>query len=222
WAPIAVSGIDAIGLHHAALAWPSAAVLPLALAGALAFARSKALRHASAPLAAAGFVALLLGSTSFIHRFGNDPFLTASGPLAVTVTTVDRSRAEFRVPFEVSALRLSPAGDFVALSSEDEDEETTVHAGRAGGPLAAFTGDEAVFVDEGRLLLFAQQPGASVLRVVDLTRENREVWSLRVRMSAARLLFDGASNGWRPLRWNPDGDIASAAGTIGDSGVREE
>jgi hypothetical protein len=221
WGAIALSGSDAIGLHSAALEWPAAAVLPLALAGAFAFARWKPLRYASGPLAAAGFVAVGLGSSGFLHRFASDPFLTPAAP--ATVTTVDAdARAEFRVPFVVSALRLSPAGQFVALASENEDEQLTIHAGPAGGPLTVFTADEAVFVDEGRLLLLEQQRGASALRVVDLHGANHDEWSLRVPLPASQLLFDGASGEWRILGRNDDGDIVSAAGRVGDHGVREE
>ena len=79
-----------------------------------------------------------------------------------------------------------------------------------------------MFVEEGRLLLLERQRSASVLRLIDLHQENRDVWSLRVPLSAADLLFDGASSEWRLLGWNEDRDIVSAAGTIGVDGVREE
>jgi len=220
WGAMAFAGIDAIDLHYAALEWPSAAVLSLALAGSLALARWPPLRYASVPLATAGFVAVAIGSTSFLDRFAADPLLPPAASVTVTTLAVD-ARTEFAVPFEVRALRLSPDGVFVALGSENKDDETTIHAGRAGGPLTDFTADDAVFVDEGRLLLLERQRGATVLRVVDLRRENREVWSLRSPLSAVRLLFNRASNEWRLLGWN-DGDIVSTAGTVDDHRVREE
>jgi hypothetical protein len=141
----------------------------------------------------------------------------------VTVTTVTAdARTETTVPFGVSTLRLSPAGHYFAVGAESEDEQTTIHAGSAGSPLKAFTADDAVFVDEGRLLLLERQRNASVLRLIDLHQENRDLWSLRVPLSAADLLFDGASSEWRLLGWNEDRDIVSVAGTIGVDGVREE
>jgi Zn-dependent protease with chaperone function len=220
WGAIVFSGIDAIDLHYAALEWPSAAVLSLALAGAFALARWRSLPYASVSLAMAGFIAVALGSTTFLHRFANDPFLPPNGSVKVTTVPAE-AWAEFQVPFAVTALRLSPAGHFVALGSENEDEETTIHAGPAGGPLTDFTADEAVFVDEGRLLLLERQRGASVLRVVDLQRENRDGWSVRVPLTAARLLFDTTSSEWRLLGWNA-GDIVSAAGTVGDRSIHED
>ena len=110
----------------------------------------------------------------------------------------------------------------MALASENEDEQPTIHAGLAGGPLTVFTADEAVFVDEGRLLLLEQHRGASALRVVDLRGEHRDEWSLQVPLSASQLLFDSVSGEWRILGRNDDGDIVSAAGRVGDHGIREE
>jgi hypothetical protein len=220
WAAIAFSGIDAVDLHYAALEWPSAAVLSLALAGAAAFNRRPALRYASVPLATAGFVAVAFGSTSFLDRFANDPFLPSAA--SVTVATVaSEARAEFTVPFEVNTLRFSPDGAFVALGSENDDYETTIHAGRAGGPLTDFTADQAVFVGDGRLLLLERQRVATVLRVVDLRRENRELWSLRLPLSAVHLSLDSTSSEWRLLGWN-DGDIVSVAGTVDNHQAPEE
>ena len=62
------------------------------------------------------------------------------------------SVAEFQVPFAVTDMLLSPAARYVALASEDADEITTIHAGPIGAPLASFRAEEAIFVDEGRLL----------------------------------------------------------------------
>src|SRR6185295_18337315 len=106
-------------------------------------------------LAAVGLAAGFLGSTGFLDRFGTDPFLTAVTPMAVT-TLAAEAVAEFPVPFYVSGMWLSPAGTHVAFGSEDAEEETTIHAGRVGGPLTDFTADDAIFVDEGRLLLLEQ------------------------------------------------------------------
>src|SRR6185503_2483709 len=93
---------------------------------------SRRVRFAALPLAAAGLAAGFLGSLAFVDRFGTDPFLTAVTPMSVT-TLASEAAAEFSVPFEVSGMWLSPAATHVALASEDEEEETTIHAGRVGG-----------------------------------------------------------------------------------------
>jgi Zn-dependent protease with chaperone function len=220
WGAIAVSGIGLIDLHFAALEWPSAVVFPLALAGALAFASRPLLRVASAPLVLGGLAVFAVGSTGVLDRLAHDPFLPPAG--AVTTTIVDGpARTEFAVPFSVSALRLSPAGGFVALDSESEDERTTIHAGAVGAALRDFAADEAIFMDEGRLLLLDRQRVTSVLRAVDLRGSPRKEWSLSVPVSWADLLFDPASGRWRLLGWN-DGDIVSATGVVGDGNIHEE
>src|SRR5206468_2427468 len=69
FALIIASGTDALALHRGAREWPSATVLMLGLAGALAFSRSKRVRYAAAPVACAGLAAWFLGSTTFLVRF---------------------------------------------------------------------------------------------------------------------------------------------------------
>jgi len=221
WCAIALSGVDAIDLHQAARAWPSAAILTLALAGAFAFERGRAVRRASAPVALAGCLAVFLGSTTFLDRFVKDPFLAPAG--AVTVRTLaGASLADVPVPFEVAELWLSPAGRYMALSSESPDEETTIHAGRVGGALSTFTANDAAFVDEGRLLLFEQHPTGSTLRTVHLDAKSGSGWSLQVPVRDARLSFDRVSRQWCLLGWNADGDIVSAAGRVGEQAVLEK
>jgi predicted Zn-dependent protease len=85
WGAIAFYGIDPIDLHYTALEWPSAAVLPLAFAAALAFARWRPVRYASVLFAIAGFATVALGSTAFLHQFGAD----ASKPTVSEVETDD-------------------------------------------------------------------------------------------------------------------------------------
>jgi hypothetical protein len=126
------------------------------------------------------------------------------------------------VPFDVTALWLSPGGHYMAMSSDDHDQATTVHAGRVGGPLSTFTADDAAFVDEGRLLLLERHRTGSTLRAVHLGAKNADVWSLHVPVRHARLSFDRLSRQWCLLGSNADGDIVSAAGRVGESAVVEK
>jgi hypothetical protein len=209
-----VSG-DALDLHNAARTWSWVSVLVLAHAGAMALERRRWLREASAALALAGLVFIYLGSTSFLERFVKDPFV-APAPAVLVVRPVSLApRAEVSLPFEVVSLRLSPAGRFLAVGTEDEKERTTIHAGRVGGSLTAFTADDAAFVDERRLLLLDRLSGTSTLRLVDLARGEDDVWMLSVPVQRARLSFDRASQRWSLLGWNASGDIATATGVVG-------
>ena len=180
---VAFSGISAIDLHRGAREWPSATLLTCALAGAFAFGRWRHARYAAAAFSLAAVVAGFLGTTTFLDRVANDPFLAHGGPLTVKTLT-GAAIAEFEVALDVDNLWLSPAGGYFAVRTEDQNEELTIHAGRVGGALRAFIAEDALFVDEGRLLLLERPRRSSMLRVVDLETGN-EVWSRSVPLSAA-------------------------------------
>ena len=221
WLAITLVGVGPIGLHRGARAWPAATVLTLALAGALALERWRAARYASAPVACAGLFALFLGSTTFIDRFAGDPLLAPAGPVTVRTIAAEPA-AEFPLPSDSTDVSLSPGAQYVAALSEDDEEQTTVHAGRIGGALADFAADEALFVDEGRLMLLERQRASAVLRVIDLAAGNRTVWSLPVSLRSWGLSVDRASRTWRVFGHAENGDLASAAGRIGERTIHEE
>jgi Zn-dependent protease with chaperone function len=213
----AVAG-DPLDLHHAAYTWSWVPVLMLALAGAVALERRRPLRYASAALALTGLLFVYLGSTAFLDRFLTDPFVAPAR--AAAVTTVSPSAiAEVSLPFEVSSLRLSPEGRYIAVATEDQKERTTIHAGRVGGSLTAFIADEAAFVDERRLLLLERLSSTTLLRLIDLARGPDDVWTLSVLVQRAGLLFDRASQRWSLLGWSASGDIATATGIVGEDMV---
>jgi Zn-dependent protease with chaperone function len=217
WAAVAISAVDTI---RSVREWPAVTVLTLACAGALAFARHRTARWASVPVALAGLFSGFLGSEGFADRFVHDPF--AAPAQAVTMSTLTASPLmEFTVGFEPSFLCLSPNGRLVALGSEDARDNTTIHAGLAGGALTDFTADDAVFVDEDRVLLLERQPHASVLHLVDFGTGAHDVWSLTVPLRWGDLSIDRSSERWRLLGWDAAGNIASAEGRLGDDTVRQ-
>jgi Zn-dependent protease with chaperone function len=218
---VAAGGVDTMSLHRSARQWPSAAVLVLALAGALAFTRRPRIRFAAVPVACFGVAVIFLGSAAFLERFVADAFLVPTEPLTVTTVT-GRPVSELMVPFEVIEARLSPTGRLVALSSEDDDEQVTIHAGPAAGPLVSFDADEALFVDDARLLLLERQRSATLLRLLALDRVSREVWSRRLPLWAVHLSFDRATATWHLLGRNEADDIIRVSGRIGEDDVREE
>lgn len=221
--PMLTAGADAIDLHRTVRGWPSEVVLPLALAAALAFEHRRAVRYLAAPIAVIGVVAGFAGSTVFLDRFGHDPFLAPA--VAVSVKTIaGPALNEFSVPFDVSDLRVSSSGRYVALLSTHDDEDlTTVHAGRAGGPYTELAADEAVFVDEARLLLLARQRSGTTLRLVSLENDSHELWTRRLPdLFATRLWFDEGTASWRLLGWNDEHDIVSAVGDLDGGVIREQ
>jgi Zn-dependent protease with chaperone function len=209
---------DALDLHHVAYTWSWVAVLMLALAGAVALERQRAIRYASASLALTACLFVYLGSAAFLDRFIRDPFIAPARAAAVT-TVSPSALAEVALPFEVSSLWVSPIGRYIAVSTEDQKEQTTIHAGRVGGPLTAFTADDVAFVDDRRLLLLEQLSGTTRLRLVDLARGPDDVWALSLAVQRARLLLDRASQRWSLLGWSASGDIATATGIVGEDTV---
>jgi Zn-dependent protease with chaperone function len=220
WSAIAISAHNAIDLHRAFNDWPSATVFALALGAALAFTPRRQTRYASVVALAAGLMAIIVGSTAFLDRFVDDPFLAQGQRLNVKTVTGD-AVSEFTVPFEVERLSISPAGGFVALASED-DELTTIHAGAAGGPLTEFDGDAAFFVDEGRLVVFERDRNGSVVRLVDLEKSARSLWSRRIDVQGNRVSIDPVSRTWHVFGWSDDDDeIVSLTGRLGSDRTSE-
>jgi Zn-dependent protease with chaperone function len=219
WVIVALLGVAAIDLHRNAREWPSVAILTCACAGALAFERSRKIRWGSFALALGGAVAAYAGSTDFVDRFVTDPFVAPASSVDVQTQTTSPV-SELSVDFYPSSLWLSAAGEYVALASENAREQSTIHAGRAGGSLAAFPADDAAFLSESELLLLERQSRESVLRLVDLA-DNREVWTLRVPVRWADLSIDRSTRRWRLLGHNADADIVSAEGHIGQPDIRQ-
>lgn len=210
WLLVFLWGGDVIGIHRGTREWPGAAVFTCALAASLFFNRRGAARYAALPVALAGLFASAAGSTTFLDRFGSDPFL-ARAPLLV-VKLIDRApTAEFTIPYDVTDLRLSPSLRFLAVLSEDRDGKATVFAGPWGGPLTEFEADEAVFVDEARLLLFERRGEESVLRLIALDAGNAEVWRRTVPVRFARFSVDEAARRWRLLGWDGETQVVMSA-----------
>lgn len=219
----ALASRNVIELHRAFHGWPSATVFALALGSALAFLPARVARYASVVVVAAGLVAFGVGSTAFLDRFVDDPFLAPGHPLNVRTVTGDPV-ARFTVPFDVNRLSISPGGRFVALSSEDAHSEvTTIHAGAISGTLTQFDADAAFFAGEGQLLVLERERDASVVRLVDLQQHAQTVWSRRIGWAATGMSFDAASQAWRVFGWSDDedDDIVSVAGRVGSDRVSE-
>jgi hypothetical protein len=220
WIPIALATESAVDLHLNLQQWPSITIFSFACGTGLMFMPRRFTRYASAPAIAAGLVAFIIGSTAFLDRFVDDPFVAQAQPLQVKNVTGDPIR-EFNVGFTVGRMLLSPHGGFVALA-DDEDESTRFRAGAAGGPLTTIDADDAFFVDEGRLLVLDHDRTGSVVRLVDLTQNALSVWSRRLDWSVERLSFDHSSNAWRAVGWSDADDaIVSAAGTVRTDSINE-
>ena len=197
WLGVFAGGFDGVRLHEAARVWPAAAVLPAACAGFLFLGRS---RRGRALAAAAALVALCLaaaGSRSVLEAFSDDPFVAAGEPFTVR-TISPRLIAEFPVPNQTRTVHLSPTGRSIAVVSENDDEETTYHLGRAGTRLTPFAADDVVFVDDDRALMVEVGTAkGAIVREVAIGDTVAIVAERRIDdLLDARLSFDRSSDTW--------------------------
>ncbi len=217
WMMIALSGTTSLDLYRSVREWPSVSVLTLACGGSFAFARSKRLRQAAAPTLVVGFVSLFVGTSVFANRFVNDPFVVEAAEIVVKNLGAEPPLRVHPMRFDPSLLWISPRGGYVAISSEDDDENITIHAGPAGSELTSFSADEAASVDEHHLLLLERETRGSVLHLVDLADADRELWTVREPLRTSSVSVDRASRQWRLVGLDQAGRIASAEGHLGDS-----
>jgi heat shock protein HtpX len=179
---IGLGGFDPIRLHQGARSLPGAAVLLVAVAAGCWSLRNRP-RFRSAALAAAlaGLAAVTLGSTTFLDRIGQDPFLVQAGPLRWQRIDADEI-ASFDIPFEIESIRLSPNGRLAAIvRAEPEDgralnRPATFHLWRNDGPAGRVQASDLAFVDD-----------ATVLRL--------EAGDVDAEVSTAA--FDGPVSRWR-------------------------
>ena len=217
---IALAGIDAIRLHQSARTTPSATVLLVGLAGALACVNTRRARVAGAMSAAAAALVAVLGSSLFLDRFGSDPFLVDS-PAIKWVTVDAPALEEFALPTFTSKLRLSPDGRAVAAldQADSADDMTKFHVGRVGEALTPVEASDLLFADDEHLLIAATDQRGTTVKTVTLS--GREVvWQQRVDdLIAPVLTLDAASQKWRLTGWTADRGMARAEGVIGSAQV---
>ena len=166
-ASLALGGMDPVRLHQSARSASGAPVLLLAFAGALSVWRLRRVQYAAIPIIVMAAATTVAASTSFLDRFGKDPFIAPTQSLAWEEVN-GRALTEFRVPFVASALQLSPAGRHVAIASEAEDRRThqppTYHVGLVGGSLTPIVADDLLFVDDEHILILRSDEDAVEIR----------------------------------------------------------
>jgi len=194
--PIMGGDIDALGLHRAAREWPSTALLPLALAGAMMWSARKALRLTSAVAVVASAAAAVIGSQTFLDKFGRDLFLMPATNL--DVRTLNEPVNEFIVPFSISELQLSPGGRSIAAIARGRDNRTTIHIGRAGDSLTPIDADGALFIDDDSALAWSVDGSRTDLREVRVAAPESASWQLRITgVSTPAVSLDAESRRWR-------------------------
>lgn len=225
-AAIAMRGGGAVGLNQASLATPSAAVLPLALAAALAFRPRRAWRLAAIPIALVGVMCGIAGSGTFLYAFGRDPFLVSAQPLPVETLTGAPS-ADFTIPGMVSDLRLSPGGRRIAMLKHQVSAgvvtafsvgmAATFSVGTPGSELAPINANDVLFLDDDRLLTLVVDRTNAVVREVSLPT-GTVAWEQQVsNVHVPRLSYRASTHRWMVTGMSLEGHLVAVEANVGSA-----
>jgi heat shock protein HtpX len=213
---------DVLTFHLWSRSLSAAAVLPLALAGALAFWDRPRVRYLSAPVAAAGLATMLAGFPAFLDAFGSDPLLVPAGAPSWKPLPPGPF-AEFPLEFAATELRLSPGGRSIAVVAANETEEgpLTFHLGRAGESLVPLEATDLIFTDDEHVL-FLESGGTGVhLRYASVSSPAAALWHQHVDgLLAAQLSVGRDRRTWHLDGREGSGRLVHVQGRIGgDAGV---
>jgi hypothetical protein len=223
-AALTIHGVDVVRLHQSARTMPSATVLLVALAGALACSEGRRVRLAAMAAGVAALVTTLAASTAFLDRFATDPFLV-DAPVLEWVAVGSDAIEEFDIPPVTSRIELSPNGQYVAAYQDaetDADTASTFLVGRIGQTLASITADGVAFVDDEQLLVVQSDSHGTTLKTLRLNPSRDVVWQHLVDdLFAPSLSFDRATGRWRVMGRGDDESIVRVEGIVGTSEVRQ-
>jgi hypothetical protein len=218
-------GLDPIRLHQNAVALPGAAVVLLALGGALAADRRRMLRRTAPAALALGVFLIAAGSVQFLDLFGRDPFLVAAGEVSLQTIGSD-PLAEFAAPSRIAEIRLSSGARTIAMLDDedaydsDREETMTFRVGPPGGPFEQVRADDLALAEDGRALVLTVGDAGADLREIDTAHPSVALWQQHVPeiTSSARLRLTG-SGGWQILGLVRRQRIVRAEGRVGDANV---
>lgn len=218
---LVLNGLAPVSLHQAARQMPAAAVFLLATSAALASLPTRAVRYASAPLAVAGLVVLIAGSTWFLERFGRDPFLGETVPLTWK-TVSGRLQGELPVPFYISSLDVAPEGRaLIVTRARDDDGTPEWHVGRPDVRLVRVDADEAMFVNDERVLAAETRGDVLELRVFRIDAPGEIEWQQRVPgVPNGTLSFAPATARWKVTAAD-EGSVVQVEGQVGSPAMTE-
>jgi len=219
-AAIAWRGADAVRLYQASVALPSASILPIALAAALAIRPRRAWRLAAVPICLVGVIAGVAGSGVFLHAFGRDPFLVSAAPLPVYSVSGEPT-TDVRLPGLLTDLRLSPHGTRMALLRYLGGARylTSFSVGIPGSALTPIAAADLLFLDDERVLAMTVDETRTRLQAMTLAT-GAVTWERSIDgLAAPRLAYRRASNRWMVSGVDVDGRIVSANGIVGSGGV---
>jgi Zn-dependent protease with chaperone function len=226
-AAVALGGLDPVRLHQSARAATGAPVLLLALAGALTLWRSRIAQYAAIPVIIVAAATTLAASSTFLDRFGHDPFLVSAEPLTWR-SLPQHPQSEFVVPSAAGGLQLSRSGEYVAVhvrrDDSDPDSATAFYVGRPGGTLTPVEADQLTFLDDdddGAVLARSDDEGVELTQI-RAGAPGEVSWRLHVPdIIRDSLSIDVATRRWRVIGWDRRRrHIVRAEGLLGTADVR--
>lgn len=211
---------SAVTLYQASIAFPAAAILPFALAAAMACQSRRVWRRWALPTAAAGLLVGIAGSGTFLHAFGRDPFLVSAPPLAIEPLS-GSPVADFTIPMSAADLRLSPGAGRIAVLTQQAPMGivTSFAVGAPGGELTPLAANDLVFLDDERVLTLAMDGAHTIVREVQLEPQST-IWEHRIEnLRAGRLVYRRDANSWVVTGVSFDGQLVSVTARLGDADV---
>ena len=222
-ASLGINGFDPIYLHQAARSTPSAIVLSLALASALACGPARRTKLAGLAAAIVAMAASAIGSGRFLDRFGRDPFLVKSRELHWTV--VGSAQIEsIAIAGPSSRIYLSPGARRVAVLQQPRstEEPSTYLVGTLGESLSTLSAGEVQFLDDHHLLTVDETEDGTTLRQVSLDAPHQEVWRQQIpHVRRPSLSLSRATARWRLTGFDDEDGIIRVEGVVGKNDRQE-
>jgi hypothetical protein len=199
-------------------------VFLLATSAALACWTRRPARAGAIVAGLAGIVVAAAGPDLFLDRFGDDPLLGPSAPIA-SKTIDGPATSEVSLPFAATGVRISPGGRSLALTAgvhDEADRSPDHYVGRLGATFTKVEAHDVIFIDDDRVLGVVNVKGATEVFAVHVDDPAAIVWSTRLpEIRGPALSYRAASGRWRVLGWNDAREIVRLEGVPGSPAVEE-
>ncbi len=221
--PLALLSVNVLTFHQSARQWSAAAVFALAFAAANAM-RDRRRQVLTIVAVIAGVVLVAAGDTRLLDAALRDPFLSR-GAAPESAAVRGTPLMQFEMAFHPSTILLSPGAGAMAAGEGEEYDGGRYHVGRPGQALHPVPADDAVFVDDQRLLVISTNPPdyeVTTLSLIDVDGPATPIWQQQLAVSGGVIAIDRGGSRWRVLGRGGPGQILAVEGAMdgGESRTR--